>query len=294
VVLELSAQIAGVVTMIALAYLGVGVWSLVIGSIVSAMAHTGLSYALPGTHRERFRIDPDARHEIVHFGRWIYASSAVSFLAGRGDQLVLGRILGAASLGLYNIGLALAELPEAVANRVVAGILFPLFARIHNDRGGELPLVYYRTRLVFDAVLHTALGGLVALAPWLIRLLYDPRYLGAYPMLQVLALRTSVGLLATPCETALTAQGLSQYGFRRNLFVGIGNFVAMPAGYALGGTLGLVWGSTIARVAALVALWPAARERGLLRLGRELLFLPFLACGYGLGTLLSWVLPHAR
>jgi O-antigen/teichoic acid export membrane protein len=291
VALETSTQLVGVLAMIGLAWAGFGVWSLVAGNLLSAALQAGLSHFLPGTHRERLRIDREARAEIARFGRWIYASSAMTFVAGRADQLVLGRLLGAASLGLYNIGLALAEAPEALANRVIAGIFYPLYARVHNEHPGELPRLYYRTRLAFDAVVHTALGGLVALSPWLITLLYDRRYVDAIPMLQILAVRTSVGLLAAPLETALTSQGHSVYGFRRNFFVGLSTFVAMPLGNAFWGVAGLLWGSTLARVAALAVLWPAARQRGLLRLRRELLAPLFLAVGYGLGGALAWILP---
>ena len=277
--------------MIGLAASGVGVWSLVAGNLVMAAGHTAFSFALPGTHRERLRVDPKARQEIIHFGRWIYASSAVTFVAGRGDQVVLGRLLGAASLGFFNVGLNLAEAPEALANRVIASILYPYYSRLHNEAPASFPDAYYRTRLAFDAVVQTALGGLAALAPWLIRLLYDQRYLGAIPMLQILALRTSVSLVASPCETALTAQGHSVYGFRRNAFVAVATLTLMPVGYYLNGPTGLLLATVVARATALVVVWPAARDRGILRFRRELLVPAFLALGFGLGSALELILP---
>jgi O-antigen/teichoic acid export membrane protein len=292
VVLDLSTQIIGLTASISLVWAGLGVWALVVGTLVGTAAHTVLSFALPGTHRERFRMDPDARREVMHFGRWIFASSAVTFAAGRGDQLVLGRLLGAASLGVYNIALALAELPDALVGRVIDGMLYPAYSRVHNERKWDLPRVYYRSRLALDALAHTALGGLIALSPWIIHLLYDRRYQDASSMLQIIALRTSLTVLASPCESALFAHGLSMYNFRRNLAVAVCTLVAMPIGHALGGTNGLLWGTTVARAAALPILWPAARKLGLLKFHRELLFIPLLACGYLLGRALLWILLH--
>lgn len=289
-ILEVSTQGLGIVAMILLAWAGLGAWALVWGSVVGAAAHAGFSYALPGTHRQRFRWDPGVRREVMHFGRWIFASSAVTFAASRGDLAVLGRLVGAASLGVYNIALALAELPAAVAGRVVEGMLYPSYARVHNERPGDLLRVYYRSRLVLDSLAHTALGGLVALSPWLIGVLYDDRYRDAAPMLQILAIRTSLTVLAAPCQSVLFAKGESVHAFRRNAAVAICTFVAMPVGHALGGTLGLLWGTVAARAAALPMLWPAASRAGLLRLGRELLFLPLLAAGYGAGRALAALL----
>ncbi len=291
-VLDLSTQMLGIVAMIALARAGIGVWALVAGTLVGSAAYAVFSFALPGTHRDRFRMDPDARREILHFGRWIFASSAVTFAAARGDQVVLGRLLGAASLGVYNIALALAELPSMMVGRVVEGVLYPAYSRVQNDRPADFPRVYYRSRLALDFFAHTTLGGLVALSPWIIHLLYDQRYRDAAPMLQILALRTSLTLLANPCQTALFASGQSEYAFRRNLAVAVCTFLAMPVGHALGGAFGLLWGTTVARAAALPMLWPAARTIGILKLHREALFVPFLAAGYGVGRALLLVLPH--
>lgn len=292
ITLELATQALGLVVMIGLALGGLGLWSLVVGTLVSAAAHTGASYALPGTHRERFRLEPETRREVTLFGRWIYASSAVTFAAGRGDQIVLGRLLGAGNLGVYNIALALAEVPDAVLRRVIDGVLYPTYAQVHNERPLEFPRIYYRTRLALDAVSHTALGGLVALGPWIVHLMYDARYHGAASMLQILALRTSLTVLSAPCETALFSQGHTMYGFRRNAAVAIATLIAMPIGHVLGGAPGLVWGTAIARAAALPMLWPAARKTGILDLRRESLFLAFLASGYLLGRVVLLVLPE--
>ncbi|HEX6242429.1 MAG TPA: oligosaccharide flippase family protein, partial [Polyangiales bacterium] len=290
-IIEISAQLAAMLTTVVGAkYLGLGVAALVLGSLTNSLVHTGGSYLIPHPHRDRFGYEAEAKREIFGFGRWIFLASAVTFVAGRGDQFVLGRLLGAANLGLYNIALTLAEAPEALGNRVIAGVLYPLYSRVHQERPEDLARVYYRTRLMFDAVLHTSLGGLYALSPLVIDLLYDERYQGAYRMLQVLALRTAFGLMAVPCETCLTARGSSVYGFRRNAFVAVSVLVLLPLGHLWWGVEGVLWATAVSRVAALVALWPAARAHGILRLSRELLVLVFLGLGFGLGSGLSFVL----
>jgi O-antigen/teichoic acid export membrane protein len=290
-ILELSAQVSGMLaTVIAAHFFHLGVSALVVGTLTNSFVHTGGSYLIPHPHKDRFGIEPQAKQEIFNFGRWIFLSSAVTFFAGRGDQFVLGRLLGAANLGLYNIALTLAEAPEALGTRVIGGVLYPLYARIYNERPDELPRAYYRSRLGFDALSHTALGGLYALAPFIIGVLYDERYKEAYTMLQILALRTAFSLMAVPCETCLTARGLSVYGFRRNSFVAVSVLVFLPIGHHFWGTSGVLWATAVSRIAALVALWPAARAHGILRLERELLVPVFLGFGYVLGTGLMWVL----
>jgi O-antigen/teichoic acid export membrane protein len=287
---ELVSQVLGVVATVCFAYfLELGVLALVLGTLVNSVSHTLGSHLLRHPHRDRFGVDAEARKEILQFGQWIFASSAVTFVAGRGDQILLGSLLGATNLGLYNLALTLADAPDALAQRVVGGVLYPLYAKIFNERPDDLPRAYFRSRLAFDSLVHTALGGLYAVAPWLIGVLYDDRYKAAYPMLQILALRTALGLMATPCETALTARGLSVYGFRRNLYVALGVLVFLPLGNWLGGAEGVLWGTVLSRFAGLAAVWPAAREHGILQVWRELLVAVFLGAGYSLGMGFLWL-----
>jgi O-antigen/teichoic acid export membrane protein len=291
--IELLAQVFGMLTTILAArFFGLGVWALVVGTLLNACVHTVGSHLLAHPHRDRFAMDSEARAEIVSFGRWIFASSAVTFFAGRGDQFVLGRVLGASNLGLFNIALTLAEAPEGLGQRVLSGVLYPLYARVFNDRPHDLPRAYYRSRLAYDALMQAAIGGLCAISPWLIGLLYDPRYQGASVMLQMLSLRSSLSMMAAPCESALTARGLGAYGFRSNLVLAASVLAFMPVGYALGGAAGVLWAMVAARFAALCSLWIAARARGLFDLRRELLAPLLLAAGYCLGSVFTWTL-HA-
>ncbi len=289
--LELLSQAVGIaVTVAAAVGLELGVWSLVVGSLANTSLHTLGSHLLPDPHRDRLRWEEAARREIFSFGRWIFASSAVTFLAGRGDQLLLGRMLGASSLGLYNIASSLGELPETLAQRFMSGVLYPLYARVLNERPGDILRVYYRSRVFLDASMQAALGALCALSPWLIGLLYDPRYQGAGVMLQLVALRGALTLLAVPCESVLTAHGRGEFGFRANLVLAASTLGLLPVGYFAAGARGVLWAMVAARPAAVLTLWRAARQHGLLRLGRELAALAFLVLGYSLGKVLLWLL----
>lgn len=289
--LELLSQLIGIViTVLAAARFELGVWSLVVGTLANTSVHTLGSHLLPDPHRDRLRWQPAARREIFSFGRWIFASSAVTFLAGRGDQLLLGRMLGASSLGLYNVASSLADAPESLAQRFMSGVLYPLYARVVNERPDEMARVYYRSRVYFDASLQTALGGLYALAPWLVSLLYDARYQGAGFMLQLLSLRVALTLLAVPCESLLTAHGRAEFGFRANAVLAASTLGLLPAGYAVAGVRGVLWAMVASRAASLLTLWHAARKNGVLHLGRELVAPAFFVTGYSLGKALLWLL----
>src|SRR5262249_10831455 len=75
--MTIVAQIVSLLVMFAWAWLDRSIWALVVGNISSAIATAMLSHVLlPGTGN-RWKWDPTAFHEIVHFGKWILLSSVI-------------------------------------------------------------------------------------------------------------------------------------------------------------------------------------------------------------------------
>ncbi len=291
--LELGTQLVNVVVCLVGAWLGFGVEALVAGLVVSCLANTIASHFLPGTtHRDGFGLEPTARQELLTFGRWIFLSSALTFLAIRMDQVLLGRWMGAAMLGVYNIGQALAELCDTLATRMTNGVIYPLLARVHARRPADLATAYYGIRTWFDLLLFTSLGAIAAMSDWVVTLLYDDRYLAAAEVLRILVFRAAVAALATLCEVCFVAQGATVVSFRSNLVVTLALAVAMPVGAMLWGVTGMLWATVFARAAGLLALWPRAYRQGILRPAREVMALVYVVVGYGLGRIVVGILPE--
>ena len=47
-------------------------------------------FFLPG-HQNRLRMEPEARAEVMKFGKWIFFSTICGFLLFQGDRIILGR-----------------------------------------------------------------------------------------------------------------------------------------------------------------------------------------------------------
>lgn len=293
--LDLSTQFIATALTVLLAYLGFGVKSMIISWLALSFMYAAGSYMLPGDYRPKLRMDKDSRHEIMHFGRWIFFSSALTSVAQKGDQFLLGRLLGFAELGIYNIAQQLAEMPETMVSKVINSAVYPTLSRVKNEQPAVFSDAFYHIRGWLDPLIFIGLGGLIGMARWIIELFYDDRYLLAATVLQVLAARAGIQVLALLCETCFTAHGESQFSFKRNLFVSVTLMIAMPVGAWLYGFKGVLWGSVVARGTALFALWPEARRRGYVRLHREFLAVPYGAIGFAIAWLLvTYGLPDGR
>ncbi len=288
---DLTTQLVALAVNVAGAMHGYGVEALLSGQLISATVFTLISHNLPGvSYRNRFRWEAAARHQIVRFGRWIFFSSALSFGSARADQILLGRLLGAANLGIYNIALNLGEMPGTLILRLIDGVVYPTLSRVRHERPQDFAREYYKMRLWVDGAFHTGAGMLIAVSDVLIGVMYDARWQGAAVMLRILTLRTAASAASAVAESALMAHGRSEYSFRKNAASTAALFVLMPLGSYVGGIEGVLWASFGATCTALLVLWPAAYRLGFLRLHREALVLVYLGVGYGGGLAVAQVL----
>jgi O-antigen/teichoic acid export membrane protein len=253
---------------------------------------TVATHMLPVGYRNRFQWDKEAAREIRSFGSWIMGSSAVTFLGGQADRLLLGRFLGTAWLGIYGIALTLAESIGLLAFRLVHGVMYPALSEIARRPDGNISQYYYRLRRWLDPFGMGAVGLLAGIGPWIVRLLWDVRYVEAGWILRILCVRTAIGLLVVPCENCLYALGYTNYGFVRSMARFIGALVCIPIGWRLAGVKGVVWGTTAAELFTLFAIWPKGRALGILRLRRELLAIGIFAASFALASAAEPWLPR--
>ena len=61
----------------------------------------------------------------MRFGRWIFVSTVLTFLAGQSDRLVFGKMIPIALFGVYSIASMLAALPTQAVLKLGGAVIFP-------------------------------------------------------------------------------------------------------------------------------------------------------------------------
>jgi len=190
-------QLAGILTTfvvtITLAILLRNVWALVLGMLTGNGVQTVLSYVLH-PYRPRFNFDRRQVKELFGFGKWVMGSSILVFLVTQGDDIFVGKLLGAAMLGLYQVAYKISNAPTSEVTHALQPILFPAFAKL-QDNIRSLRETYLQA-LQFIAFLSFPLAGLiVVLGPDFTRLFLGEKWLPMIPALQALALAGMVRAL---------------------------------------------------------------------------------------------------
>ena len=123
--------------------------------------------------------------DLLNFGVGVAMSGVVNYLALNGDNFVVGRWLGAASLGLYGRAYALMNLPYTYSASVMSSVLFPAFAQAQGEPA-RLRRGYLLMTRVTAMIAAPAMSTLAIAAPHLISSVYGPRWIGVIAPLQIL------------------------------------------------------------------------------------------------------------
>lgn len=284
--LDLLAQVIGIASMIALAFVLQSVWALVIGAIIGALAKLVVMHLwLPGRPNS-FKWDREAGRDLIHFGKWIFLSTACGFLLSQGDKAIFGTYLTKAELGIYNIGWFLASFPILLAGAVTGRILIPLYREHHPAISAENAAKMRRLRYAVSGGTLALLAVLGVIGMPLVGFLYDPRYQAAGVVVVIMAMVQMPAVIGmTYDQSALAAGDLRTYFLLMALKAAV-QTVAFLIGMEMAG----LWGALAAQGLALILLHPAIARLAHKHQAWDLRHdLTFFALAAALAGLIFWV-----
>jgi len=292
--IDLASQLIAAIVMIVWALLTHSVWALAAGAMVRAFVQSVLTHAvLPGVSI-RFQWDSEVARGLFSFGRWVFISTALTFITGQADRLVFGRLVSMADLGVYSVAALLASAPAAVLSQLNRTIVFPIYSRAHQA-GDNLGAIYNSARRPLLIMSGWALSALVVCGPSLVQVLYRSSYWDAGWMIQLLAAGIWFGVVLEGTNGyALLAQGLSKWTAAGSFAKVVGLCVFLPAGYSLGGFPGALVGLAASEICRYFVSIYAARKRQLHGIRQDLKATAMIVLATAGGSLVTWGLRKAH
>lgn len=189
-VVELSSFIIGkgIITLI-LAFLGFGVWSLVIGKIFTSVVSSIITFKIspiklidfiPLYKKKEFK-------ELAGFGMGVSLSKILQYGSSNLDYFIIGKYLSALKLGLYTRAFNLMTLPINQISSAIYNVLYPAFAKVQNEPE-KLRLAYLRTVKSVTFFIFPILAGMAVCAQFVILGLYGPKWEGSIAVFQILCI----------------------------------------------------------------------------------------------------------
>jgi PST family polysaccharide transporter len=211
---------------LAFAMAGFAYWSLVIGATFGRVAGTALTY-----YWKPVRFAFPRWREIrapLRLGGHIAIGRLASTAFAMADVVIVGRMLGTAALGAYQMALVLAGSPVDKIGSLIMRVTGPLFARVQKDR--ELVPRYFKIISEFLSLsVFPLLIGLAVVAPDAVGVLLGPKWAAAIGPLRWLAVFMCARTLSNLFGQVLISLRYTRF----NMVVSLISFVVMPVAFVV-------------------------------------------------------------
>ena len=186
VTMDLIRRVTEAGVIIALALWFRNVWALLLGQLVGMCVGSLLSFWV-APFRPRLSLYRPARKYFLRYGKHLNVTTLCIFGVMSGGELIIGRVLGQDSLGLYQIALAIPLLLGVRATVLIHQISMPTYALLQRDQPGVARVFELQMGLVGLIFIPLAVGVAV-LAPVIVPVMFGPQWLAIVDPLRILCL----------------------------------------------------------------------------------------------------------
>ena len=124
---------------IAVAFLGGGIWALILSHSIYGIGYVVVYWAMLWRRRSplSFRLSdfqPDEARRMFRYGAWIWLGTMLQTFVLNFDRLVVDALLDLKTLGFYERAHVFAQVPTGAITHALTGIMLAVFARYQQDR----------------------------------------------------------------------------------------------------------------------------------------------------------------
>jgi O-antigen/teichoic acid export membrane protein len=202
---QVSANAANSATSIALAWSGHGAMSLAWGPVVGIAVQVAiLVWLRPRDALLMPRLRGAGRQ--LRFGAMFTGSRLVESGSRNGHELIIGKVFGFTSLGLFSRATGLIDLLGQTVSSAILRVATPALAADHRA-GHSLVGPYAKGTAIFTGIAWPFMGGVALMSSDIIALLFGKQWLEAAPLATLLALAGLPYALTMLAPNALAATG---------------------------------------------------------------------------------------
>jgi len=187
--IEMIGRLSGLVTLLVLVFaygasIEAAVYAMIVNSLVRLICF--IAVAERDWHPGR-AFDRSIIRQALSYGAYQLGSQVINQLRSQADQIILGKFLGLASLGVYSLAKELVLQPTKLIMPVVQRLALPRLAMRQHDREAmrHIYLTGLRAVSIFSASVFIMLG---VFAPPAVTILYGHRYTGVSELIPLMLL----------------------------------------------------------------------------------------------------------
>ena len=203
--------ISGLISII-LAFSGYGVWSLVWGRLINVIVGLILIWFLV-SWRPLFYFNVKKFKELFLFGINVLGTNLVTHLQKNSDYFIVGKYLGASSLGIYTMAYNMVTLPQRKLSTIITSVAFPAFSKI-QDEPEKIREGFFTMISSISFVTFPILAGLCAVAPEFVKVILGNKWISAIRPIQILCIPGALYSIGTTVGSVFYAKGRPDLEFK--------------------------------------------------------------------------------
>ena len=166
------------------AFLGYGVWALVVQTIMASSIRTIMLWWIV-KWRPQLIFSWKSFKELFSFGSKLLATGLLDTVYNNNYPLVIGKFFSPSSLGVYAKAKALADFPSSNITGVLQNVTFPVLSTIQHDEN-KLADAYKRFLRISAFIIFPLMLGLSAVADPFIRIVLTDKWENSIYLLQII------------------------------------------------------------------------------------------------------------
>jgi teichuronic acid exporter len=145
-----------------MAFMGAGIWALIFNSVATIFFAMPMFFWATGWKPE-FIFDKQAFKEVFGFGVYTTGSNLLNYLYNNIDYLLIGKLLGASSLGTYTLAFVLTDTFRGRLMTVINNVMYPVYGKKQDDilslKNYYLKVILFNCLFVFPVMVYFVVNG---------------------------------------------------------------------------------------------------------------------------------------
>jgi O-antigen/teichoic acid export membrane protein len=160
--------------------------AMLISMIITTSMEVILSFVL-FRDRPKLTIEKEKFLEVVRNGKWVTGAGIFSYIFQNIDNVTVGKLLGTASLGLYQQAYSISTLPVTEVGQIFNKVTFPVYVNISGD-AERLKKAFFKTLGVITALVIPFAFIILFFSRPIILIVLGENWLSIEPVLKILAI----------------------------------------------------------------------------------------------------------
>ncbi|AZV47322.1 colanic acid exporter [Nautilia sp. PV-1] len=252
--IDIFAVFSGFILAIILAINGFRIYALIYPTIL-VISLKSLGYVFFGLkyHKPKIYFNLKEVKEFIIFGIYQIGNGIINYFNSQFDIIIIGKLLGSETLGLYTIVKQLIMRPAQIINPIVTRVTFPTMAKIQNNTE-KLKEIYLKTVYYLSIINFPIYILMIIFSKEIILLFLGKEWLKGDILFQLLSIYALIRSIGNPIGSLVLAKGKPQY----EMYWNIGLFLLIPITIYIGtsrGIMGVAFAWIVLQIVLIMPAW---------------------------------------